>query len=281
MKRREKPIVALMYDFDRTLAITDMQNFKFIPSLGFTPAEFWAETEKFCKGNDMDKILGYMYTMIVMAKKKGISLTREYLQSCGKEMKFFDGVLTWFDRINKYGEEKGIIIEHYLITSGNTEILEGSSIIKEFKKVFGCEFLYDDKTKEAYWPKTIVNYTLKTQYIFRINKGVIDTNDDKEINEKSLKKRIPYTNMIYIGDGFTDVPSMIVVKENGGNSIAVHDKGHQELVSHLYEDNRVNYICEADYRSGKQIDKIVKLIIDSIVIRESLQNKQEEIEKVL
>ena len=275
-----KPIIALMYDFDRTLALQDMQNFSFIPKLGYTPHEFWDKTEDFCKKYDMDKILGYMYMMIHCSKEKGITLNRKFLNECGKNIKFFDGVTTWFNRINEYANSKGLICEHYLITSGNKEIVEGCPIFDAFKQVFGCEYLYSE-SGEAFWPRTIVNYTQKTQYIFRISKGVINTNDDREINEKTPNRRIIYQNMIYMGDGLTDVPCMILVKENGGTSIAVYPKGSQEKVAHLFEDGRVNYICKADYSSNSELEKVVKLIIDGISIRETLEMKREKTEKSL
>ncbi len=277
-----KPIVALMYDFDRTLASEDMQNFSFIPNLNLTPKEFWTITEEFCKKNNIDKILGYMYVMISECKKRNIPLTREYLEQCGKKIKFYDGVTTWFKRINKYGNEHGLKIEHYLITSGNKEMVQGCAIANEFKAVFGCEFLFDDKTKEAYWPKTSINYTQKTQYVFRISKGLVDTNsDDEKLNSKTRVRRVKYDNMIYIGDGLTDVPAMIVVKENNGHSIAVYPKGMSNKVSSLYSDGRVNYISKADYSVDGQLEKEVKLIIDLIAAQERLDYKKEKIEKAL
>jgi hypothetical protein len=275
-----KPIIALMYDFDRTLAIEDMQNFQLIPKLGYTPKEFWERTEAFCKKYDMDKILGYLYMILEVAKERNIPLTKEFLAECGKPIKFFEGVTTWFNRINKYAEEKGMVCEHYLITSGNSEIVKGSSIFKEFTKVFGCKYLYDDKG-EAYWPRTIVNYTLKTQYIFRISKGVINDNDDKEINQKTINRRISYQNMIYMGDGLTDVPCMILVKQQGGASIAVYEKDQLEKVYNLLEDGRVDYICKADYSANSQLEKVVKLLIDGMAIRESLKVKRAKSEKAL
>lgn len=273
-----KPIVALLYDFDRTLAVEDMQNFSLIPKLGYTVSEFWDKTEEFCKKYDMDKILGYIYMIMKVAKEKNIPLTHEFLQECGKPIKYFEGVTTWFQRINDYAAERGLQCEHYLITSGNKEIVEGSSIFKEFKQIFGCEYLFNDDGV-AYWPRTIVNYTLKTQYIFRISKGFINTNDDKAINEKTPNRRVHYENMIYIGDGLTDVPSMIVVKENNGNSIAVYSKGQLEKVADLYEDGRVNYICKADYSRNSELEKVVKLIIDGISIKETLESKRGRIER--
>jgi len=276
-----KPIVALMYDFDRTLATEDMQNFGFIPNMGYTPSEFWQMTEKFCKKYDTDKILGYMYMMIKTAKEKGIALTREYLYSCGKAIKFYDGVTTWFNRINAYGASKGLQVEHYLITSGNKEIVEGTSIFKEFKQIFGCEYIYDEDSKVAYWPKTMINYTQKTQYVFRVSKGAINDNDDHQVNEKSPSRRVKYENMIYLGDGLTDVPCMIVVKQNNGHSIAVYPNDMRHKVSSLFEDGRVNFICKADYSINSELEKVVKLIIDSLAIRERLDYKKEKTEKSL
>lgn len=268
----KKPIIAMMYDFDRTLATEDMQNFSFIPEVGYTPETFWQATEKFCAQQGVDKILGYMYMMILTAKEKGIPLTREYLNSTGKNVKFFDGVYTWFSRINEYGKERGVKIEHYIISSGNKEIIEGTSIAKEFRQIFGCEYLYD-KNNVAFWPKIMVNYTQKTQYIFRISKGTTNLKNDREINEKTKKRRIKYDNMIYIGDGLTDVPAMIVVKQNNGHSIAVYPKGKRDKVNNLFEDGRVNFICKADYSFNSELDKVVKQIIDLISIQEKLNKK--------
>ena len=276
----DKPIVAIMYDFDKTLAITDMQNFNFIPNMGYTVEEFWNETSEFCDKEQIDKILGYMYMMIHAEKKNGIKLTRKFLNEQSKDIKYFRGVENWFNRIREYGKERGLIIEHYLITSGNKEIVEATSIAKEFKAIFGCEYIYDE-TGEAIWPKLMINYTQKTQFIFRISKGLISDNDDKKINEKTMTRRIPYNRMIYLGDGLTDVPSMIVVKENGGNSIAVYKKGERDKVVHLFEDQRVNFICKADYSENSELDKVIKLILDSIVIDESLTRRKLEIKKEL
>ena len=139
-----KPIVAILYDFDKTLSTTDMQNYTFIPNLGMTPDEFWGETGKLSQKYEVERILSYMYCMIKFAKEKGIKMTKEYLQECGKAIKFYPGVTTWFKRINDYALEKGIIVEHYLVSSGTKEIVEGCSIVNEFKQIYGCEFLYDD-----------------------------------------------------------------------------------------------------------------------------------------
>ncbi len=272
----KKPICAILYDFDSTLAITDMQNFGFIPAMGMTPAEFWGETTKFSNETGCEKILSYLYTMIAVARRKGIKLDKAFLRECGKSIKFFPGVTTWFDRINQYGAEHGIKVEHYLISSGNKEIVEGCQIANQFKVMYGCEYVFDKASGEAVWPKLAINYTQKTQYFFRISKGVYDATDDVGVNEKKPTRRIPYSNIVYIGDGMTDIPSMIIVKNNGGKSIAVYPKGKEDRVASLYEDERVNYACVADYSSGKTLEKIIHLIIEGIAINESLSAHEKE-----
>lgn len=271
----KKPIIAIIYDFDKTLTTTDMQNYNFIPALGMTPEEFWDETGKFSDRTGVERILSYMYMMIVMARDRGISLTREFLYQQGRNMKYFDGVLTWFDRINAYGESKGIKIEHYLISSGTKEIIEGSEIAKHFKAIFGCEFYFDPKTKLPVWPKLAINYTAKTQFYFRITKGILDTTEDTALNRKLESHRIPHRNIIYIGDGMTDVPVMLLVKQNGGHSIAVYPKGERDKVEYLYTDGRVNFVARADYTEKSDINSIVRLIVDQVCIAEQIEKKKQ------
>ncbi len=270
-----KPIIAIIYDFDKTLTTTDMQNYNFIPALGMTPEEFWGETGKFSDKTGVERILSYMYMMIVKAREKGINLTKEFLYEQGKNMEYFDGVLTWFDRINEYGEKKGVKIEHYLISSGTKEIIEGSEIAKHFKAIFGCEFYFDPQTKLPVWPKLAINYTAKTQFYFRITKGILDVSEDNALNRKLVDHRIPHRNIIYIGDGMTDVPVMLLVKQNGGHSIAVYPKGEREKVEYLYTDGRVNFVARADYTEKSDINSIVRLIIDQVSIAEQIEKKKQ------
>ena len=274
MNMSKKPIVAILYDFDSTLATSDMQNFGFIPSLGMTPAEFWGKTTEFSNKSGVERTLSYLYMMAYMTKQKGIKMTKEWLGEQGKNIEFFPGVLTWFKRINDFGDSCGVKVEHYLISSGNKEIVDGCPIAKEFKVVYACEFLFDDVTKEPIWPKLAINYTQKTQYFFRISKGVYDATDDIGVNEKKPDRRIPYSNMVYIGDGMTDIPAMIIVKNNGGKSIAVYPEGKEDKVNGLYEDGRVNYVCPANYSANSEIEKVLKLIIQGVVINESLKTRE-------
>lgn len=269
-----KPIVAIMYDFDKTLCSEDMQNYSFIPALGMKPAEFWDLTTRFVEKENVEKILAYMYMMVIQAREKGIKLTKDYLNSLGKAIKYYEGVTTWFSRMNAYGESLGLTVEHYLVSSGTKEIIDGCSIAKEFKAIYGCEFLFDENTGEAIWPKYAINYTMKTQYFFRVSKGVIDVSDDVTLNQRTRNRRIPYRNIVYIGDGMTDIPCMILVKENGGKSIAVYQKDKKDKVMGLLEDGRVNYICRADYKSGSELETILKLVMEGISVTEQLIAKE-------
>ena len=268
-----KPIVAILYDFDKTLSTTDMQNYAFIPNLGMTPEQFWGETGQLSKKYEVERILSYMYCMLKFAKEKGIKVTKEYLRECGKNIEYFPGVPTWFKRINDYALERGVVVEHYLVSSGTKEIVEGCSIYDEFKQVYGCEFLYDENG-EAVWPKMAINFTQKTQFFFRIAKGAIKATDDAGVNEKTLDHRVEYRNIIYVGDGMTDIPSMTLVKKNGGHSIAIHPKDDKEIVQQIYDDNRCDFIVEADYKPNGEMDKVVKMLIDLISVQEKLERKE-------
>ena len=272
-----KNIVAIMYDFDRTLSTTDMQNYSFIPNMGMEPKEFWGSIDQFANKEGVERILSYMYMMIEIAKQKGIEVTKEYLKECGKNIKFYPGVTTWFKRINEYGASKGIKVEHYLVSSGTKEIVDGCSIVDEFTKIFACEFYFNEENKPV-WPKLAINYTQKTQYFFRIAKGAInDITDDKTVNTKVGELggyRIPYRNIIYIGDGMTDIACMTLVKDKGGKSIAVYPEHESEKVKGIYEDDRVNFICRADYCANSDIEKVVHLIIDSCALQNEIDKKE-------
>lgn len=272
----KKPIIALVYDFDKTLATDDMQNFSFIPALGMSKEQFWGETTRFSEKVNMEKILSYMYMMIHECKKKGIKITLPYLNALGKDVKFYEGVTTWFKRINEYGENLGVEVEHYIVSSGTKEIIEGSKIAKEFKEIYACEFLFDDEGI-AFWPKIAINYTAKTQYLFRISKGVLDTSDDISVNQRIDKKRIPFRNFVYLGDGITDIPCMGIIKEKGGKSIAIYQKGKKDKVLPLFEEDRVNYICEANYRRDSDLEKIIKLVIKQVSVTNDLINRETEL----
>lgn len=272
----KKAIIAILYDFDKTLCPKDMQEYSFIPNLDMQPAEFWDEANKLVTDKKMDTILSYMYLMIKKANERGIPIRREDFVKLGREITYFKGVKEWFKRIIAYGDEHSVKIEHYIISSGLKEVIEGTSISKEFKEIFACEFLYD-VNGVAVWPKTAVNYTTKTQFLFRINKGVLDVSDNDSINRytKEDDRPIPFRNMIYIGDGFTDVPCMKLVKDHGGQSIAVYNQDKTN-VSNLLTDNRVNYIAPTDYTQGGELDSCVKTIISKMAVVDKLYRKHKK-----
>ena len=268
--------IALIYDFDGTLAPGNMQEYDFIPAVGKSNKEFWTEANTLAEEQDADMVLTYMARMIQEAKSKGLSLKREAFQESGRRVTLFNGVREWFSRINRYGEERGIRILHYINSSGLKEIIEGTEIAHEFRKIYACSFLYD-VDGIAYWPAVAVNYTNKTQFIFKINKGVESVSDCKLVNQyiEERERPVPFSRMIYVGDGTTDIPCMRLVKNFGGHSIAVYNPasakvGRKDLAS-LIRDNRVNHVCAADYTEGSEIDRLVKLIIDKIAVDFELQ----------
>ena len=272
-----KTTIGILYDFDKTLCTTDMQEYDFIKNLDMTSGEFWGEAAGITDQHEVEKILAYMFVMIKKCKEKGIKLTEDYLKSCGENVVLYKGVLTWFDRINKFGESLGVNIEHYIISSGTYEIIQGTPIAKYFKRIYACRYMYDENG-EALWPALAINYTLKTQYIYRISKGILDVTDDYNLNrlqDESLR-RIAYRNMIYIGDGMTDIPCMKMVKQKGGKSIALYPSGRSETVKPLVDDDRINYVCVADYSHNSTLEKIVKLMIENMAILEKLTSKEEK-----
>lgn len=282
--------MAICYDFDGTLSPQYMQNVSFLPKLGYSdPKEFWKEVKTYAKQQNMDETLAYMNLMIDKAKEKNIALTARFLMECGKNITFFPGVLDWFNRINAYAKSKGILLEHYIITSGNEEIIRGTKINKFFKYIFACKFsykrIYSDLVAEK--PAAAVNYTNKTQHLFRINKGIFNYWQNEEVNRymPQEEKYMDFKNMIYIGDGETDVPCMKMVMYQGGHSIAVYNpnlKGKKEkknskgeiiqkaqrssleIANELLEHGRVHFIAPADYSENSKLDLTIKNIIDRV-----------------
>ena len=220
----KKPIVALIYDFDGTLAPGNMQEFGFIQAMGTTKEEFWEKSNSLAVDQDASDVLAYMKMMYDEARAKGISLRREDFMRFGHDIDFFEGVREWFKLVNDYGAAHGIRVEHYINSSGLKEMVEGTAIAKEFKHIFAGSYIYNE-AGEAVWPGIAVDYTNKTQFLFKINKGIFSARDSKMVNASTAenKKRVPFAHMIYFGDGETDVPSMKIVGMFGGNPIAVFD----------------------------------------------------------
>ena len=278
----EKSILAIMYDFDKTLCTKDMQEYTFIPKVGLTPSDFWRESDELSSGKKMDRILAYMYLMLRKANAANQPIKRDGFVELGKDLEFFPGVEDWFSRINSYGDEMGVKVEHYIISSGLREIIEGSSIFRHFKEVFACEFLYD-VNEVAIWPKNAVNYTTKTQFLFRINKGILDISNDDDLNKYTPEdeRPVPFRNMIYIGDGYTDVPCMKLVKVNGGYSIAVYKESEKEKVDDLLRYDRVDFLAAANYTEKSELDTLVRNMICKMSMVDSLKKKsRQQVEKI-
>lgn len=263
--------LALIYDFDKTLSPRDMQEFHYIQTLGYdNPIDFWKECDDFAKKNNCDSILAYMYLMAMKDK----NLTKKQLIDEGKYIQLYKGVDTWFKRINEYGKKHHVNVEHYVISSGLTDIINGTSIAKEFKKVYACTYCYD-KNGKVLWPARVVNYTMKTQYLFRINKGVLQETNDEDLNSSTpdSQKYISLENMVYFGDGSTDVPSMKVVQQNGGTTIAVFgDESKKNRAQKLHEDKRASFAVKADYSRNSKIEKIVQGIINNLETKTKLED---------
>jgi len=266
--------VALIYDFDGTLAAGNMQDYDFIPTVGKSNREFWHDSNQTAIEQDADPILTYMYKMIHEARNAGLSLQKDAFRASGAKIALFAGVEGWFARINAYGKSKGLAIHHYINSSGLKEMIEGTAIAGEFRKIYACSFLYD-VDGVAYWPAVAINYTNKTQFIFKINKGVESVYDSKQVNRYIPEEQRPvqFRHMIYFGDGTTDIPCMRLVKAQGGHSIAVYQPDSaagRKASETLLKDNRVNHFCPADYRPGAKIDRLVKTILDKIAIDHDL-----------
>lgn len=269
-------IVALLYDFDRTLCTQDMQNYAFIPSLGMAPEDFWREANDFGRREHMDGILAYMYTMIRQCREKGVPLTRESLRRCGRSVTLFPGVEDWFGRIDRFGALLGVQVEHYVISSGLREIIDGSAIAGRFKEIYASEFYYDEAGRPV-WPKLAVNFTAKTQFVYRINKGVLDVSDDRTLNASMPddSKRVPFTHMIYLGDGLSDVPCMKMMRAYGGQAIAVYQSANRQGVEQLLRQGRVDYIYPADYREGAGLELTVKDILRKMAVEHRLSEEKQ------
>ena len=275
LKKEERPVLALCYDFNRTLSPEDMQAQGFIQSVGEDVKEFWKQSNELSEKNDMDMNLAYMLTMVKKAKGK-FYVTKKALAEYGAKIKLYDGVEGWFGRINEYGESRGIIVEHYIISSGLKEMIEGTAIAGEFKKIYASAFMYDEYGVPE-WPAQTINYTNKTQFLFRIEKGCLNINDHEGVNEYIPPEniRVPLRNIVYFGDSDTDIPCMKLVNSYGGHSIGVYDKasGNKEKVYRLIKNNRIRYFAPADYTEGSEIDCLVKAIINKTAAYEKLESK--------
>lgn len=281
--KENKPVVAICYDFDKTLSPDDMQAQGYIQSVDYNVESFWKESNELAEKNDMDQNLAYMFTMIQKARGKFV-FNKQTLMDYGAKVKLFSGVETWFKRIREYGKDKGVIVEHYIISSGLKEMIEGTKVADEFEKIYASSFYYDD-AGVALWPAQVINYTSKTQFLFRIEKGTLNVNDSG-VNDYFAPEniRIPFRNIVYIGDSDTDIPCMKLVNSHFGHSIGVYNPKTKDKrkVYKMMEDKRIKYFAPADYTENSELDDLVKAIIDQTASNEKLmsfhyQNQKEQV----
>lgn len=272
-KNDKKIVLAICYDFDKTLSPTDMQAQGFIQSIGYDVENFWKESNKLASDNEMDQNLAWMFMMSKGSHGKFV-FNKNTLKEFGSKVELFPGVKSWFERINKYGEKHGVEVEHYIISSGLKEMIEGTVIADKFKRIYASSFYYD-ADGVAVWPAQVVNYTDKTQFLFRIEKGVLDVND-QQVNTffKPNELRIPFRNMVYIGDSDTDIPCMKLVNTNGGHSIGVYnaETNDKSKVFKMLSENRIKYFAPADYSEDSKLEQLILKIIDRTKANEILEN---------
>ncbi len=267
--------IALIYDFDGTLATGNMQEHGFIPSLGINQDAFWREVEDTAKEGDIDPILVYMHLMIRESAKRNIPITRQTLRGHGENLPLFPGVTEWFDALNAYRPDADV--RHYIISSGLREMIHGLPIARNFTRIFACDFIY--KNDIAVSPGLGINYTNKTQFLFRINKDTNDVSDTSIVNAVVVPedRPLPFSHMIYIGDGPTDIPCFTVIRKNGGYGIAVHEAEQQrakETCEQMLDDGRIHHIAEADYRTDRRLMRVVKGMIDIICAQQRIYDER-------
>ena len=269
MSQAAKRRIAVCYDFDKTLSPDDMQTFTLIPSFGMEAQAFWDASNKLAVENRMDKNLAWMYQLIQYSNHHRLPLQKSYFQKIGADVHLYSGVEDWFPRMDAYAQSKEIELQHYIISSGLKEIIEGSPIAPCFRRIYASSYLYS-ADGVAQWPAQAINYTNKTQFIFRIAKGIFEEYDDR-VNDSMPESQlyIPYENIVYIGDSATDIPCMRLVKSKGGYSIGVFDpqKNAQEKVRQLLKDGRINYFAPAEYTPGSTLSGYLETIIDEIAQR--------------
>ncbi|MDR0479819.1 MAG: haloacid dehalogenase-like hydrolase [Burkholderiaceae bacterium] len=272
----KKATMAIAYDFDGTLAPGNMQEHQFLPDIGMKPQDFWQEVRDTAQKNQADEVLVYMNLMLRKAAGSNVSVHKKDFKDRGKQVPLFAGVEEWFGRINKYAKSTGINLNHYLISSGNAEIFEGTAIAKYFEKVFASRYLFD-ANDVATWPALAINYTTKTQFLFRINKGVMDISDNAAVNKYIPKedRPVPFENIVFIGDGTTDIPCFRLVKDLGGLSVAVytpHQKGAKAKTDDYLRTGRIHVAVPAIYTENSELDKVIKAQIDAVASRHALNS---------
>jgi 2-hydroxy-3-keto-5-methylthiopentenyl-1-phosphate phosphatase len=269
-KRYQHNVIAIVYDFDGTLTPQPMQEYTVLPEIGIKNGrQFWERANEEAERTNGEGIVTYMRLILEESKAKRYAVTAKRLKKLARNIDYFPGVKTYFKRINDYVKNKfhdQVKIRHYVISAGLKEIISGASVAKYFHKIFASEYYYDEYGA-AVFPKVIVNDTLKTQFIFRINKGKESLSESINLHMPVYLRPIPFQNILYIGDGLTDVPCMTVIRKNGGNAIAVYksrDSRGKETCIELLKAERVDFLAKADYNNGTELDYLIKLLLQNI-----------------
>jgi phosphoserine phosphatase len=278
--------IALVYDFDGTLSPHAMQEYTVLPKIGVKPRDFWAKVNREAIETESDRMLVYMRHIIEALEIAKVDVKREDFAAMARKIVYFPGVTTWFARTNAYVKRrsKGTVkLQHYLISAGQKEILDGVSIRKHFKRIYASEYHFNHHGV-ATFPKILVTDTLKTQFLFRINKGLELITESINEHMPEEERPIPFANMVYVGDGMTDVPSMALTKKSGGHTVAVYDPKSDEQRAtcvKLLDAGRADFIAEADYRKSSKLSRRVELLLDAIIAdvayrREAFETRIEE-----
>lgn len=264
-------VIAIVYDFDGTLTPQPMQEYTVLPEIGIKDGKkFWEQVNKEAARTNGEAIVTYMRLMLEESKSRRFPLTSAMLGELAKNINYFPGVQNYFKRINDYIKKQfgsGIEVRHYVISAGLREIISGTSIAKYFYKVFASDYYYNEYGA-ATFPNVVVNDTVKTQFIFRINKGKENLNENINLHMPMHLRPIPFQNILYIGDGLTDVPCMTVIRKNGGSAIAVYkpySSGGKQICKELLKAERVDFIAQANYKSGTELDRLIKLLLGIMV----------------
>jgi hypothetical protein len=277
--------IGIIYDYDQTLSPNYMQDEVLFPRFGINPGQFWKRSRELVDREGYDGELAYLKTMLdTLAMDRP---TNEDLRKLGAGLQFYKGLPEMFSEISDSltAEQKvfGIKVEHYIVSSGLKALIDGSRIAPHVKRVFGCEF-GEDQDGRITFPKRVISHTTKTQYLFRINKGMLEPSDDVNDHMPPELRPIPFQHMIYVGDGPTDVPCFTLMKKYGGHALAVYNPDEQSRSSFrkCYQlsalADRLKHIAPADYRAGSHCRLLLEEMVQDIASN-ILRRKRAEIEE--